>query len=227
MRNLARSILVGVAASLASCRAPPEVPALPTPTPPPSVTVGSPAHVRDQDGKVQYHLVIRADAGVAFLPISVTALSGTGSISWTRWTDATFAYDDAANRFLPAPAAEGGEKREEWVNVVFPGSNQELGIDVTYRGEPPREERFEVVYASLAIGELATSVYVKPEKVVAGRKTEKVAREPLGDRLRSVDVSRWLSGGFFVTTGLHSVDKVIVTVPGVKRDVTASKESAR
>jgi hypothetical protein len=209
-----------VCTGLSACRSAPPVAPLPTPTPPPSVTPGGPAFL-EEDGSVRYHLVIRADAGVAFLPISVTALAGTGTIGWTRWTEATFAFDEAANRYLPKPASEGGEKREEWVNIVFPGSNQEMGIAVSYAGEPPPEERFRVVYATLALGELATHTYVKPAKTAAVRATEAVPREPLGDRLRSVDVSRWLTSGFFVPD-IQTLDEVVVTVPGIRRDALAT-----
>lgn len=217
----AAGLAVAACATLSACRPAPIVEPVPTPTPPPSVTAGGPAFLQE-DGRIRYHLVIRADAGVAFLPISVTALSGTGSIGWTRWTDATFAYDEAADRYELAPASRGGEKREERVNIVFPGSNQELGLAVEYGGEPPREERFRVLYGTLALGEIATHTYVKPAKSPAGRDAEAVPREPLGERLRSVDVSRWLASGFFVPE-MQAISEVVVTVPGVPRDASAKR----
>lgn len=216
------AVAVALALALAGCRSEPPPPPMATPTPPPSVTAGGPAFL-EEDGRVRYHLVIRADAGVAFLPIRVSALAGTGTLGWTRWTDATFSYDPAADRFVLARPAEGGTKQEEWVNVVFPGSNQELGIAVKYPGEPPPEEKFRVVYATLGLPELATHTYVKPEKSSAGKSSEAVAREPLGARLRAVDVSRWLASGFFVRAERANVDEVIVTVPGLRTNLAKKK----
>jgi hypothetical protein len=225
-RGIRLAAALGVAAVAAACTSAPPPPGIPTPTPPPSVTAGRPALLQP-DGKVRYHLVIRADAGVAFLPVRVTALVGTGTLGWTRWTEAAFAYDERSDRFVLAQAAESGAKQEEWVNVVFPGSNQELEIAVDYEGEkPPDEERFRVIYATLGLGELATHAYVKPAKGPAGKEGEAVPREPLGERLRAVDVSRWLASGFLLRTGLSNRDEVIVTVPGPKaaRDRDSEKK---
>ena len=200
----------------------PVAPPSPTPTPPPSISAGAPAERLAAEGpgaRVRYHLVLRADAGVAFFPLSITALAGTGSIAWTRWTEATFAYDAVSDRFVPSPADAGGVPREELADVVFPGAAQEVAVEVRYAGEPPDMERFEARYRVLPIAELPHRVYVKAEKGRPGRNGERVEREPLGNRVRSVDVFRWVAGGAFLRDDRPAAG-VTVTVPGPPGNAT-------
>src|SRR5687767_3286891 len=76
-----QSVVVALALLLSACASEaPRTPATPTPTPAPSISAGTPAK-RLPDGRVQYGIIVRADAGVAFLPVSVVASNGEGRLS--------------------------------------------------------------------------------------------------------------------------------------------------
>ena len=200
---------------LAACSTPPPpplAPATPTPTPPPQVVEGSPAKAL-ADGRVEYHLVVRSDSGTIFLPIEVLVegTAGTGGAKWVRPSQELFAYDAAGDAWQP----KSGAPVDEYFDAVFPASPQELKVPVAYPGLPPGSERFRLRYRALAIPDLATHAYVPPSIGDAQSPAVRAEHRALGERVRSVEVFRWLASGFFLRDP-GPVYETVATLPGPK-----------
>ncbi|HVO30008.1 MAG TPA: hypothetical protein VMV18_04705 [bacterium] len=209
----ARVALVGAAAfALAACNPPaPVVPATVTPTPPPQLTAGDPAKPLP-DGRIEYHVVVRSDSNTVFLPLEISAVVGKGHISWVRPSGASYRFDAEADRFVPGE----GTTMDEYVDAVFPASPQAVSVAVEYTGDRPAEEELHLRYRTLSIADLATKAYVPPEIADARAGSSKKERTPLGPRMRSVEVSRWLSSGFFLRDP-SPVSEAVIRVAGPSR----------
>lgn len=209
------AILIAAAANACRPEPPPAAPpATPAPIAPPALSSGGPPERRD-DGRIGYPVVVRSESGVVFVPLSLSATRGEGTTAWFRRTSATWAYDAAADRFVPRAPEEGGAAQDEHVDAIFPASPQRLTVDVAYAGPPPAEEELVLAYRTVAIADLARGAYVPAALPGGGRGAEAdpMPRAPLGERIRSVEVARWLAAGFFLREP-GPVREVRIRVPG-------------
>lgn len=211
MRLPARCTLVCALALLGACSRPqaPAVPS-PTPTPPPQLAVGEPPLLIDAK-TIEFHVVVRSESGTIFLPLALDAAHGKGHVAWTHPSAVAYAFDPASDAFLPGQ----GAPVDEYVDAVFPASPQALTIRVEYEGAPPPQESLTLRYRPLAILDLASKAYVPPAIGAPGH-ASKEPRHPLGDRLRGVDVARWLASGFFLRDPSPEASAAI-TIPAPPR----------
>lgn len=216
-----RTAVIAFAMCLAACKPepPPEpIVAGPTPTPPPALRVGDAAK-RLPDGSIEYHLVVLSETGTVFVPVELVpdpAGGGEGRGTWVRPTKTEWAYDAEGDRYVVRPAAEGGAIVDEYFDVVFPASPQQLAVKVKYAGALPAQETLALRYRALAIPALKTHTYV-PAAITDAKSSldARDERTPLGDRLRGVEVFRWLAGGFFLRDPGPLLEAKL-TVPGVE-----------
>lgn len=203
-------VLALAAGGCARPAAPPPA-ASPTPTPPPQLAEGS-APTRLPDGRVEYHLIVRSDSGTIFLPIEVVAEgTGSGRASWVRKSGVPYVFDAVADAWIPRA---GGEAVDEYFDAVFPASPQELKIPVAYAEATPATETFRLRYRAMTIADLGTHTYVPRAIGDAQSNTAREERHALGERLRGVDVFRWLASGFFLRDP-GPVREAVATLPGV------------
>lgn len=201
----------------------------PTPTPPPALKVGDAAK-RLPEGGIEYHLVVLSETGTVFVPVELLpdpANGGEGRGTWVRTTKATWGHDAEADRYRVMPAAEGGAALDEFFDVVFPASPQQLAVTVRYPGAAPAHETLLLRYRALAIPALKTQVYVPA--AITNAKSSLDARDdrtPLGDRLRGVEVFRWLAGGFFLRDPGPLLEAKL-TVPGISSDLPVPEGAPR
>lgn len=192
--RFAGSLAAALGLGLSACTTTtPRVAPVPTPTPPPQLVAGEPAKTLP-DGRVEYHVIVRSDSDTVFVPLSIDAAQGKGHTAWIRPSAIAFRFDAATDRFLPGE----GMVEDEYVDAVFPASPQAVSIAVAYTGARPAQEDLHLRYRTLSIADLATRAYVPPEIADARAGSSRKERAPLGDRMRSVEVSRWLSSGFFL-----------------------------
>lgn len=213
LRRAAWSLLVlGAALVLEACTPPaPVVPPSPTATPPPQVVAGEPAKTLP-DGRVEYHVIVRSDSNTVFVPLEITATGGKGHTAWVRPSAVAYRFDASADRFLPGEGAAA----DEYVDAIFPASPQAVSVVVEYAAARPADEEFRLRYRTMSIGDLATKAYVPPEIADARAVPSKKERAPLGERMRSVEVSRWLSSGFLLRDPSPIVEATL-RVPGPPR----------